>query len=125
MEEAHDTGGVMEGHVVIQRRVDGTRPQSQRDGAQAHHQQVPREGEPQQSGGGHSGADSGGPVGSQQADDLGAQHAGYDRPAADGHADEAGEGDGQMKSCVNRRPGGAEQGVRNAQADEGDIDDDK
>ena len=121
VEEAHDPGRVVEGHVVVQRRVDGPRAKAQGDGAQAHCQKVPRKGEAQQGGGGHGGADGRHLVGAQQADDLGAHHTGDHRAAADGHADEAGAGNGQVKLRVNRGPGRAEQGVRDAKADEGDI----
>ena len=109
-------GGVVQGHVVVQGRVNGACAQAQGDGAENQPGEAARAGEPKQSQGGEGRADGGHLVGAKAANHPGAEDAGNHRAAGDSHRDKTAKGDRQGELPIDGGPGRAEQGIGDAQA---------
>ena len=123
VQPAHVAAGVVQGHVVVQRRVHAARPQAVGDCPQAQPPEGPAGGEAEQGGGGQPHAGGGDPPGAQPFGEPVALQAGHHRAHGDDDGDRPGPGGGHAQVGVHHRPGRAQQGIGQAQADEGEVDD--
>ena len=123
VEPAHVAAGVVEGHIVVQRRVHAARPQAVGHRPQAQGQEGAADGEAEEGGGGDAHAEGGDPAGAQPPGQPVAAKAGDDGAGGDDHGDDPHVGHRDPQLPVYGGPGGAQQGVRQTQADEGQVDD--
>ena len=122
VEPAHVPALKVEGGVIVQSRVHAARPQAVGDGPKAKEQEAVAEGEPKQ---GHSGGGDG-----EHGDFPGAQPLGqpvrhqtrHDRAGADDHGHDPGVRERHSQRWVHGGPGRSQQGVRQPQADKGQVD---
>lgn len=117
-------GFVVQRYIMIQSGVNGSCPKAERNGGQAQSGHVVRLGKTKQSGGSQGSTKSSDSGSFEAADDACGKQAGDDSAAGDDAGHEAGIGYGEVKFLVYGRPCGAEQRVGDAEADEGDVDDD-
>ena len=115
----------MQGHIIVQRGVDGPGPQAVGHRQHQQHPELVGEGEPQQRRGGEEHAAHCHHRGAQLLrQPVGAQ-AGHHRPGGDDHGHNAHVGHRHLQVPVHHRPPGPQQGVRQPQADKRDVDQNK
>ena len=117
--------GIVKSHIVVQAGIHAAGTQSVGNGPETEHPEGATGGEAKEGGGCHGHADGGDLSGAQFAGEPVAQETGDDRPHGNDHGDHTGIGDGDGKLPVHHRPGRAQKGVRQAEADKGEIDDGK
>ena len=116
---------IVECHVVVQRGVHAAGAQAVGDGPEAQHPEGATDGEAKQRqcrGGDTDGRDL---PGAQLPGDPVALEAGDDGAQGDDHGDGPGIGDRHAQLRIHAGPGRAQQGIRQAEADKGQIDDDQ
>ena len=123
VEEVHVRGPVVQGDVVVERRVDGARAEAEGDRQQAEPRKARCNGKAGERRGGERRRDRRDAPGAKAADERRGGEAGDDGPAAGDHRDRAAPRDRDAEVGVHGRPCRAEERVGDAQTHEGDVDD--
>ena len=113
---------VVEGDIVVQRGVDRPRAQPVGDAEEEEHPEPIRKGEPEHRRRGEEHADHGDVPRTELFRQLFGQQAGNDGTARYDHRDDPHIGDGHAQVRVHGWPARTDEGVGQAEADEGDID---
>ena len=125
VQPAHMPAGIMEGDIVVQRRVDAARAKPVRDRAEAQHRIAAAEGKTEERRAGHRHADRRDPARAETPCQTVAEQARDDRADGDDHENEARGRQRRADLRMDDRPRGAEQRVRKAETDKGEINDPK
>ncbi|MPN15371.1 hypothetical protein SDC9_162702 [bioreactor metagenome] len=121
MQKAHVARLVVQRDVVVQRRVNRARAESQRNGEQQQKDEVLRVGKPKQRRRRHQHADRRHSARSEPANGAHGEQAGHHRARRNEDGNQPRVGDGHAQLRIRNRPGCAEQRVRQAEADERQI----
>jgi len=122
MQPAHMFRRIVERDVVVQRGVDGARPQTVGHGEDDKHPESVRKGKTEQGDGREEHADHGYDAGAELSDELVGQKAGHDRAARYDHGYDAHIGHGHVHVRVYFGPARTEKGIRQSEADESYVD---
>ena len=125
VEPAHVAAGIVEGHIVIQAGVHAACAQAVGDGPEDQHPVFPADAEAEQRAGGHGHGESRDLSGTEPPGQPVAEQARDDGPQRHGHGHRTGIGHRHHKLRIHTGPGRAQQPVRQAQGDEGQVNDGK
>lgn len=125
VQPAHMPAGIMEGDIVVQRRVDAARAKPVRDRPEAEHRIAAAEGKAEERRAGHRHADRRDPARAETPRQPVAEQARDDRADGDDHENEARGRQRRADLRMDDRPRGAEQRVRQTETDKGEINDPK
>ena len=110
-------------HVVVDRGVDGAGAQPVGDGEQEQHPVALADREAQETQHRQGDGDDHDPLGMEAADHSRAEQGGEDGHEGDGHRHIARPGGGDAEDRLHGGPAGAQQGIRQTETDENEIDD--
>ena len=111
--------GVVDGHVVVQGCVHTARTQTVGDGDEAQQPEITGKGETEQSHRGEGNTDGSDLACTEASGDTVAVQTGGNGAAGNDERNDSHPGDVSTQVDMHHRPGGAQQGVRQAQADKG------
>ena len=123
VQPAHVAAFVVQGHIIVQRGVDAARAEAIRDRPQAELPELGAGGKTEQCHSGCGDAERRDLARAQLAVEAVAGKAGDDRPDGDDHGHAARPGHARAELRIHAGPRRAQQRVRQAKADEGQIDD--
>ena len=123
VQPTHVARGIVHGDIVVQRRVDRARAEAVGHGPHAEQREFCRAGKAEQRRRGQKHAGRRDLTRAEPLYHALGQQAGQDRTAGDNHGDDADRGKRYTEYLLHRRPARAEQGVRQPEADEGEIND--